>query len=205
VHPIGRGVTALVGTGLVLLGGTGCGPRVTEFNITDHRAAGPAEQYFERFDECFYCVDHNGNMDIVACRHSPATGDASDTITQVLHIRQLWSAVPGRTFVEETMINATISYLIVGPTGGASFDGGGFVTFNENRDGTEIRGRLESSALTPQRGLGDEADLFSRASVSGTFVARRHKAKVLRILHEMQRLVGPLPPYRPPPGNPELR
>lgn len=188
-----------------LLAGLGCGPRNTEFHITDHRVAGVAERYFERFDECYYSLGRGGQTDIVARRRTPAGDDGSEPVTQVLHIRQVWPATPGRTFVEETMINATVSYLIVGPRGGASFDGGGFVTFSENRARTEISGRLESSALTPQRRLGQEADLFSRASVTGTFRAKRDEAKVMRILHEMQRLFGPLPPYQPPPVSPDLR
>ena len=183
----------------------GCGPRTTEFHITDHRTAGPPQQYYEHFDECYYSLDAQGKADIVARRRSVPLEEGAEPVTQVIHISQVWAAVPGCTFAEKSMINATVSYLIVGPTGGASFDGGGFVTFKENRERNEIRGRLESSALTPQRRLGDGGDLFTRAAVTGTFRALRDKRSVIRILHEMNRLFGPMPLYQPPPVNPDLR
>ena len=198
----------------VLLASTcpGCAPRGTRFYIEDHRDNGAARRYYERFDECYYCRDSQGNTDIVARRRSIRGASADEALTQVLHVHQVYAAVPGRTQVEESMINATVSYLIVGPESGASFEGGGFVTFTENRKGTEITGKLESSALRPQRRLGGHRletgathDIFERASVTGRFRARRDKRSVVRILNEMKRLFGPLPRYEPPPVSPDLR
>ena len=186
----------------------GCGPRTTEFHVTDHRPDQPPEHYFETFDECYYCLDAQGHADIVARRHPPrriAAEGGPDPATQVVHIRQVWLAVPGRTFAEASMINATVSYLIVGPSGGAAFDGGGFCTFTENRKGTEIRGRLESSTLRARHGVDTGNELFGRASVTGTFRAQRNERQVRRIMHEMERLFGPMPPYQPPPTDPDLR
>jgi len=43
----------------------GCAPRVSQFEIIDHRKAGGAQRYEERFDEGYYCVDGSGNVDVV--------------------------------------------------------------------------------------------------------------------------------------------
>ncbi|MHC4066304.1 MAG: hypothetical protein ACYSUQ_09885 [Planctomycetota bacterium] len=200
-----RRATRVLATLVVVSAGPGCAPRTTRFFIQDHRGEGSPRKYYEKFDDCYYCRDAHGNVDIVARRRSPVEGSADHPLTQVLHIHQVWAAVPGRTSAEESMINATVSYLIVSPDSGASFEGGGFVTFSENRKGTEIAGRLESSALTPQRRLGSGADIFDQASVTGTFRARRDKRQVVRLLNEMKRLFGPMPRYEPPPVNPDLR
>ncbi len=183
----------------------GCARWGTEFYITDHRAGGAPEQYFERFDNAYYCRDASGAVELVMVRDMDAQGDGSDPLTQVIHIRQMFSAIPGTTYVDKSMINATVSYLILGSSTGASFEGGGFITFSENRQGDEIVGKLESSALTPQRRQGDGAALFELASLTGRFVARRDKRQVVRIVHQMRRLFGPLPPYQPAPVDPNLR
>ncbi|MCP4250677.1 MAG: hypothetical protein GY778_26850 [bacterium] len=183
----------------------GCTPKTNRFNIQDHRALGPAQHYFERFDECFYCRDAFGHYDVVARRRGTVGVGDGPPFDQIIHIRQVWEAKPGRTAAESSMINATVSYLIVGPDGGASFEGGGFITLKENRRGDELTGHLESSALTPQRRLGSGADVFAKASVTGRFRARRDKRQVVRVVNEMKRLFGPLPPYEPPPVNPDLR
>jgi len=173
------------------------------------------ERYYEFFDECYYSRDAHGNVDIVASRRTepspPAPGKegqktaGAPPTVQVVHLRRVFEPIAGRTAIEESMINATVSYLIVGPEGGASFEGGGFLTFTEDKGRTEIAGKLESSALTPQRRLGAGAELFSRASVTGTFRATRDERHVVRLLNEMRRLFGPMPSYEPPPVNPDLR
>jgi hypothetical protein len=194
-----------IGLALSVVAVAGCGPRSTGFRVTDYRDDGAPQEYYEAFDECYYCVDARGHADIVARRH-PAPTDASvEPITQVIHIRQVWSAIPGRTFANTSMINATVSYFILSHAGGAAFDGGGFITFFENRKGTEIRGKLESSDLTPREGFPGAGDLFSRAVVTGQFRATHDERRARDIMHEMQRQFGPKPAYEPPPGNPDLR
>ncbi len=183
----------------------GCAPRETKFFIDDHRDDTPATRYFEEFPECYYSLDAHSNVDIVARRQTFGADPDGEPIIQIIHIRRVWAAIPGQTYAEESMINATVSYLIVGSEGGASYEGGGFVTFNENRDRTEIAGELESSALTRQRGVGSGTDVFGRVAVTGTLRAQRNKREVVRVLNEVKRLFGPLPRYVPPPVNPDLR
>jgi hypothetical protein len=190
--------------GAVLVLAAGCGVHTTKFFIDDHRGGVPAARYYEEFPECYYSLDAHNHVDIVARRQSRGDRPDSPPVVQVVHIRRVWAAVPGQTLAEQSMINATVSYFIVGPEGGASFEGGGFVTFEENREETGIAGQLESSSLTPQRQAGLGSDLFERISVTGTFQATRDKRRVVRLLNETRRLFGPMPRYEPPP-SPDLR
>ncbi|HUU83246.1 MAG TPA: hypothetical protein VM243_07050 [Phycisphaerae bacterium] len=185
----------------------GCQPRSTKFFIDDHRDGASATRYFEAFPECYYCIDAHKHVDIVGLRRTGGDTDnpGTEPAVQVIHIRQVWEANPGTTFAEESMINATVNYMIVGPEGGMSFEGGGFVSHRENRHETELTGKLESSALTPLRQAGAGSDLFERVAVTGTFVAQRDKRQVVRILNEMKRLFGPRPRYFHPPTDPDLR
>ena len=175
----------------------GCGPRETRFNIVDHRAEGDATSYFEDFEECYYRCEPDGRFDFVARRIGAAAHDADDRITQVVHLHGIWNAIPGRTYAEDTMINATVSYLIVSGAGGASFEGGGFVSFRENHNRTVATGRLELAKLAPVRRLGEGGQIFEHAELRGEFRAARDRRQVVRILTEMQRLFGPMPRYQP--------
>jgi len=207
-HTAGRHTPRLCLQGLLLaavLTAGACAPRQSRFFVADHRADGSAERYFEDFPETWFCHDAHRHVDIVARREvHPDRAEPGPTI-QVLHIRRIWAAVPGQTYAEQSMINATVSYMITGPNGGATYDGGGFVTFRQSRDGEEIVGRLESSALDLRRRIGEGADVFERVAVTGEFVAARNKREVVRVLNEMKRLFGPLPRYQPPPVSPHLR
>lgn len=182
----------------------GCAPRSTRFDIVDHRAAGGPTSYFENFDECCYSTDASGCFDLVARRIGFGEGDTDERIIQVVHLHGIWHSMPGRTYAEDTMINATVSYMIVGGAGGASFDGAGFVSFRENRDRTVAAGHLELAKLAPVRRLGDGQQIFERAELKGEFKATRNRRQVIRILSEMRRLLGPLPRYQPPATDADL-
>ena len=194
----------LVSAVALLVGGVwGCQPKTTQFDIIDYRGPGAPDRYFQAFDECYYCLDPEGNLDMVALHRSPGTSGAPTT--QLVHVETFWVSVPGRTRVDVTMINALVSYWIVSGPVGASFEGSGFVSFDENRNRSRLTGHLELSSLSPQRRLGPAERLFERAELSGRFVAKRNKAKVISLLHDMRRRFGPLPEYAPPPDNPDLR
>jgi hypothetical protein len=177
----------------------GCQPYRTRFEITDYRDVAPPARYFEDFDECFYALDADGTLDVVARRVGASLPDSNAGTTQVLHVRRIWPAIPGMTHVERTQINARVSYWIVGASGGIGFEGGGFITCNENHAGDVLTGQLELSALTPTRRVEPAPELFQQAEVTGAFRARRDKARVVRILNELERTFGPLPRYDGPP------
>jgi len=177
----------------------GCSQKKTIFDVADYRDSGKVERYFQPFDECYYCYDGASNLEIVA-RHSGAGQDGSET-TQVIHLHTFWVPRPGKTRAERTMINATVNYMLVRWPTGASFDGSGFFSFTENRSHDTIQGTLELSSLQPQRRLGAAERIFERAELKGQIVAKRSRSKVLSILHDMDRLFGPLTRSTPAEGK----
>lgn len=189
---------------LVCAGAAACAPRVTRFNIVDYRADGQTVQFFEQFDECYYSIEPDGHFDIVARRAGVAEADPAERITQVVHLRGIWHPRPGQTYAERTMINSTVSYMILSGGGGASFEGAGFVSFQENHNRTAASGQLELARLAPVRRLGEGRQLFERAEIYGGFKGVRDERRVKRILTEMRRLFGPMPRYEGPPTETDV-
>jgi hypothetical protein len=188
---------------LCILAFAGCGPQTTRFNVVDYPTDGPPSHYFEDFRECYYSTDASGRFDVVARRIGVPERGGVGKITQVVHLRGIWHPDPGRTYAEQTMINATVSYMIVDGSGGASFEGGGFVSFREDYARTTAFGKLELAKLAPVRSLGEGKRIFERAEVRGEFTATRDRLHLTRILTEMRHLFGPLPRYQPR-GKPDV-
>ena len=193
------------GIGLLLLTlavGTGCRERTTRFEITNYRGVGRTEYFHEVFDECYYTIGPSGNVDVVARRHTPgsAGGRRSDaeSITQIIHLRTVFRAIPGTTHAERSMINGMVNYAILSDNGGACFEGAGFLTFTEKRRKPELIGRLEQAKLHSNRRVGWVGEIFDRAELTGEFLARRNRKKVIRILNELNRVFPPQPSYQPP-------
>ena len=191
----------------VVLTAVGCAPRprVTEFFIDDYRGEEALEQLSASFERAYFATNAGGTMDIVAISEPLADSNPETQVAQVLHIRQVYPAVPGRTFVEDSMINATVCYALLGPGYGQTYEGGGFVTYSQNWSKDKIAGRLKSATVEPLRRVGQSDDLLHKAVIHGTFVAHEDKRQVLRVLNDLDRLFGPKPNYTPPPVDPNFR
>lgn len=193
LRAFGRCTSALVVASLLLIN-SGCATRESTFRITDYREPGEARRYQETFDEAYYDLDGEGNMDIVLRRIEPTSTDPTLDITQVIHLRTVWNSIPGRTVAERTQINGTVSYVIVHGRTGAAFEGAGAVFFKQNRRKDILKGSLDQARLKPTRTLAEDGDLFQHAELTGEFRATRDRRKVVRIVNDMNRLFGPLPP-----------
>ena len=165
----------------------GCAQRETVFDIVDHRSGESAILYRETFDEAYFDVDAAGTVDVVLRRVQRDTRDARDDFTQIIRIRCLWEAIPGRTNADSSQINATVGYHVVAGGIGASFDGAGSVFFKLNRKGTELRGTVEDAVLLPRHREGTGGRLFANAAISGEFCAVRNARKLVRIVNETDR------------------
>jgi len=183
---------------LAILGG--CAPKITEFQITDHRPEGP-QLYHQTFDECYYRHDAGNNLEIVA-RHRTTSPDGSQT-AQVIHLKTFWEVRLGRTRAERSMLNTKVSYMILTWPTGAAFEGSGFLTYRENRSRDALRGHLELSSLKPHRRLGHAQKLFDRAELSGEIIASRNDSRVIEIVSDMKQVFGPPPEDIPPPSDPD--
>ena len=181
--------------------GPGC-HRTTRFEITDYHGKGEPNRYFQDFEECYYDLDAMGNVDIVARHTDLLTTDPDDATTQIVRLHGIWQAVPGTTRAESTQLNTTVSYWIMGESGGVGFEGGGFIVFTEDARGNVLTGELELSALQPTRQVGNPPVPFAQAELIGRFSATRDKRRVIRVVNEMKRFFGPAPRYEPAPPGP---
>jgi hypothetical protein len=178
---------------------SGCLQPVSRFQIVDFREDGSPRPYHESFEEAYYDIDHADNVDIVLRRVEQVAQSPPETITQVVHIRSFWRPIPGKTGDGPTQINGHVSYLIVSGSRGAAFEGAGSILIAQVPfDNDALKGILNGAILKPTRRLATGADLFQRAELSGQFQATRDPHRLVRIINEMNRLFGPLPPHQPP-------
>jgi len=168
------------------------------FDIVDHRDPSQARRYRETFDEAYYDLADDGNINLVLRRRAPVEKGAKAELTQVIHIRSFWRSVPGQTVAERTQINSCVSYMIVSGEAGATFEGAGSVFFEHDWYGSALSGTLDHAMLKPQRRLATGSEVFARAELSGNFHAERDARQVARLVNEMNRMFGPLPAYQPP-------
>ncbi len=175
----------------------GCSVRPSGFEIVDYQDGGVAKRYSETFDEAYYDLDPQGNVNIVLRREGGREGAGRSEVKQIICIRGVWRPVPGRTGTHSTQINATVSYYIVGGRIGDTLEGAGSVYFTQNRKEDTLSGTLEHAVLRPQRQLAPGEPLFARAELSGEFLAIRDRRQVVRIMNDADRLFGPLPPHDP--------
>lgn len=183
--------------GLVIGSLIGCGPRETRIEIQSFREDGEVELLFQQFDTCYYALSAGGNMDIVMQSETPSQIDPTQTILQTVHLRGFWKPIPGTTLAEETMINGTVCYMIVTGTAAVGYQGGLFISFKENSRRGRLTGKVESSRLVPLRKRGGAQEPFAAALATGTFVAKRDRRRVVKILNDIERRLGPLPEYIP--------
>jgi hypothetical protein len=174
----------------VLLHTIGCAPDLSTFQITDHRPGEPAEEYREEFDEGYYDLSPDGNVDVVLRRVSSSTVERGRRITQIIHLRTFWRSIPGRTVANETQLNGTVRYMIRLGRSAAMFEGAGSLFFSESDSENMIEGSLDHALLSPTRRLASAPEVFQHAELRGRFRAEHNPRFVTRIIHEMERTFG---------------
>lgn len=194
-----HGYRTLVMALLLLASIAGCQKPAARFEIVNYVDVGDSEQLYEVFDEAYYRDTPDGNVDVVARRTSHGDTDEAGRITQIVHIRSVFSPIDDRNKIESSMINGVVDYAIVGDLGAVCFQGAGFASFSENRNGDKLIGELEQSGLRQVRRVGEMGDIFNRTRLTGEFRATRDSKAVVGILNELNRFLGPQPRYVPPP------
>ncbi|MDO8632048.1 MAG: hypothetical protein Q7R41_16315 [Phycisphaerales bacterium] len=168
---------------------TGCSVAPSAFEIVDHRASGETKRYRETFDESYYDIDKSGNLMLVLRRSQPARGDAPE-LTQVMVVRGVWRCIPGKTIAQDTQINGTVTYALIGGRSGTTFEGAGSLFFSEDWIGEGLTGSLDLATLRPRRRIGGDEAIFDRAELSGQFHAKRDPRQVCRIVNDLERRFG---------------
>ena len=93
-----------------------CGCRSAPFNrvqVTDIRSDSPPQLHYEDFDESFYRLRNGGLVDVVLRKQARATADQTRKIIQIIVLRSYWKPFPGRTYANDSMLNASLCYVLI--------------------------------------------------------------------------------------------
>ena len=186
---------------------SGCSRPITQFEIHSFKNRAAPQRYSEVFDAGYFSVDSNKNHTFIFTvsptyveREVETPDDASEStptpsepvrMSQTLELKVFWRAIPGSTVAESTQTNANIVYCLTTGRDCITYEGAGFVSFTESRDGQTVTGMLESAALCPARFVNVPADLFGPCHISGTFVAGKDRAAVVSHQLALRRKLGP--------------
>ncbi len=172
----------------------GCHPPETRVHIRDFQHPGGPRSLHQNFDEAYYTIDPDGKLRLVLRNEAPSIAIPTENISQVLLIETFWRPIPGITFVESSMINANLTYLIrSGPTARA-YEGNGFVSFKENRRKGLLTGKIESANLRPTGQFGNPPAPFGRAHLDGTFRATNRSDRATNIFTQTRNATQALNP-----------
>ncbi len=171
--------------------------------VTDIRSDAAPQLHYEDFDESYYRLRDGGLVDVVLRRQTRAAADQTRKIVQTIVLRSYWKPFPGRTYANDSMLNASLCYVLVKGESAISYEGGGFFQYAEKRGGEVITGKLECGDLQPLRAVGGDLGIFERARISGKFKARRDDRRTTRIMNRIDQLLGPSPRIEPAHRGPD--
>ncbi len=182
------------------------GCRSAPFNrveVTDIRSDATPQLHYEDFDESYFRLRDGGLVDVVLRKQTRAAADQTRKIVQIIVLRSYWKPFPGRTYANDSMLNANLCYVLIKGDSAISYEGGGFFQYAEKKGGEVITGKLECGDLQPLRAVGGDLGIFERARISGKFKARRDDRRTTRIMNRIDQLLGPPPRIEPAHRGPD--
>jgi hypothetical protein len=178
------------GCGIVLAGLlaalAGCSSQSTRIHLTTYDEAGNERRHYADFNRVAFLINPSGLLELGMRVEQPSKLDPTQTITQLIHIREVWKPVPGMTAIDSTQINVQVRYAILTPPTGVRYDGAGFVFAKLAKDGKTIAGNIESGRLAPSHRMADAALPFGVARFSGPFRAVRNEGEVMEIARQLE-------------------
>ncbi len=182
------------------------GCRSAPFNrveVTDIRSDRSPRLEYQDFDESYYRVREGGLVDVVLRSRGRSTADQTRKIVQIIVLRSYWKPIPGRTYANDSMLNASLCYVLIKGDSAISYEGGGFFQYAEKKGGEVITGKLECGDLQPLRAVGGDLGIFERARISGKFKAHRDDRRTTQIMNRIDQLLGPPPRIEPAHRGPD--
>ncbi len=181
-----RSVVTLAGT--AMLGwAAGCGTPPNRIYIQTFSEPAAPRKYLTDFTEAYFARSADGGVDILLRWNEPAQADPTQYTEQIVHAHSFWTPVLGTTRAEASMINASLRFMILTPPTGVGYEGAGFLSFQINRAGDTLEGRIESGELSPRQVAGGAKEPFGPARIEGRIRAVNNRRQLLRLLHEAER------------------
>lgn len=158
---------------------SGCANEPSRMVLKAVDRAGVQESLSTEFRRCVYHRTAQGLIEVALKTEHPSTEDPTQTITQILYLRQIWNPRLGASFVDSTQVNARVEYAILSPPTGVRYDGSAFISYKIDKYTGELKGRIESGNLSPRYQMGDAIEPFPAARLTGTFRAVESPREVL--------------------------
>jgi hypothetical protein len=154
----------------VLLVVPGCRRSSAGLELISYKDPYSPATYSLALSECAYYADASGDYYILArAADSDAGSDAAD---HLLCVHLFWKPRPGKTFDNETSIDATIRYAIITGAGAAVYSGSGYAYPKKPDALGRLVAKLEVARLRLVSQSGDVPELLGATRISGTLIAK---------------------------------
>lgn len=187
--------------GLLLVAVAGCGdpPNRMLFKAVDR--AGGEQRLSTQFRRAVYHRNPQGLIEVVLKTDHPSTEDPTQTITQILYLRQVWNPRLGASFAETSQLNARLEYAILSPPTGVRYDGSAFISYKISDRTHTLDAEIESGSLSPRYQMGDAVEPFPASRITGTIEAVESPREVINALQLIERTFTERLAEPPPPAK----
>lgn len=172
--------------GLAALAASGCS--YNQMRLVNYADVENPEELQQAFTHASFEAATTGETTILLQTAEPMTAGENRILRQSIYVTTLWKPIPGKTYAEESQINARVIYLVEiaeqpGPTISSEkaatvlcYKGTGFVSYQLDRTGQTLTGSIERALLEPMyKGDGLRLGTFE---LSGPFKATRNPGAI---------------------------
>ena len=173
---------------LLFLAGGGCRYNYNRMKLINYADPGRPEELYQNFSGGAFSQKSASEYEILLSSSEPMNQDGNEILKQTVFVTTIWRAIPGKTYAESSQINARLVYLVeiaeppqsqVKTEGGKivlRYKGSGFVSYQTDRSGNVLTGRIEQALMQP---VGNKAKYrLDNFELSGNFKASKNQAAI---------------------------
>jgi hypothetical protein len=172
--------------GFIALTGGGCA--YNQMRLVNYANSESPEVLSQSFGQASFGESATGETQILLQSSEPMTTADNRVLRQSIFVTTLWKPIPGKTYAEESQINARVVYLVEiaqcpdptvatrkGPTV-LCYKGTGFVSFDLDQTKQILTGKIERALLEPTHKTGGYR--LGTFELSGEFKAARNPGAI---------------------------
>jgi hypothetical protein len=172
----------ILGLGLL----SGC--QVNQMKLVNYANPENPENLTQNFNSVYFTETGTGGYEILLQSSEPIAREGNKVLRQMVFITTLWNPIPGKTYADESQINANVIYMVeiferqgaaVTTEGSGTilcYKGAGFVSYQIDRTGQTMTGTIEKAFLEPIQKRGTRQ--LGRFELSGDFKAYKNRGAV---------------------------
>ncbi len=173
---------------LITVGTFLSGCQVNQLKLVNYADPETPEILTQNFSRVSFTDTGTGDFEILLQSSEPIAREGNKVLRQMVYISTLWNPIPGKTYADESQINAKVVYLVeiaerqegtVTTEGRPTilcYKGSGFVSYQLDRTGQVMTGSIEKALLEPLHKSGTRR--LGRFELSGEFKAMKNRGAV---------------------------